>query len=94
MSLHLGAARARVGALEGAGSNPVLKAVIVVLLIAVIVSLFTGLGFLFKDSHRQDSKRTLYALGVRVSLAAVLMMVVFYGLWTGELVLHAPWHGH
>jgi hypothetical protein len=69
-----------------------LKALIVILLVAVVASLFTGLGFLFKDSHRQDSKRTLYALGVRISLAAMLMMVIFYGLWTGELSLNAPWH--
>jgi hypothetical protein len=71
----------------------VLKAIIVVLLIAVVVSLFTGLGFLFKDSHRTDSRRTLYALGVRISLAATLLLVIFYGLWTGELALNAPWHG-
>lgn len=70
-----------------------LKALIVFLLIAVIVSLFTGLGFLFKDSSRQDSKRTLYALGVRITLAATLLLVIFYGLWSGELALNAPWHG-
>jgi len=70
-----------------------LKSLIVLLLIAVIVSLFTGLGFLFKDSNRQDSKRTLYALGVRITLAATLLLVIFYGLSTGELALHAPWHG-
>jgi hypothetical protein len=73
---------------------PLLKPLIVTLLIAVVASLFTGLGFLFKDSHRQDSKRLLYALGVRISLAAVLMLVIFYGLWTGQLGLNAPWHGH
>lgn len=70
-----------------------LKALIVFLLIAVIVSLFTGLGFLFKDSNRRDSKRTLYALGVRITLAATLLLVIFYGLWSGELALNAPWHG-
>jgi hypothetical protein len=73
---------------------PLLKPLIVTLLIAVVASLFTGLGFLFKDSDRQDSKRLLYALGVRISLAAVLMLVIFYGLWTGQLGLNAPWHGH
>ena len=76
------------------GCIGVLKAIILILLVAVVVSLFTGLGFLFKDSHRADSKRTLYALGIRISLAATLMLVVFYGLQTGELTLHAPWHGH
>ena len=70
-----------------------LKALIIVLLVAVIGSLFTGLGFLFKDSGVQDSKRTLYALGVRISLAATLLAVIFYGLSTGQLALHAPWLG-
>ena len=85
---------ARVAAPELEGRKPVLKAIIVVLLLGVVASLFTGLGFLFKDSGRNDSKRLLYALGVRISLAATLLLVVFYGLQTGQLTLHAPWHGH
>ncbi len=76
------------------GCCVLLKVVIVVLLVAVIASLFTGLGFLFKDSQVVGSKRTLYALGVRITLAATLLGVIFYGLTTGELALHAPWHGH
>jgi hypothetical protein len=72
----------------------VLKVIIFVLLIGVIVSLFSGLIFLFKDSDRQDSKRTLYALGIRISLAAALLLTVFYGLYTGQLQMgsNAPWH--
>jgi hypothetical protein len=70
-----------------------LKALIVFLLIGVLASLFTGLGFLFKDSGRPGSKRTLYALGVRIGFAAALLATVAYGLATGELTLHAPWHG-
>ena len=74
--------------------DPLLKIVIFVLLIGVVVSLFSGLVFLFKDSDRQDSKRTLYALGVRVTLAAALLLTVFYGLYTGQLRMgaNAPWH--
>lgn len=72
-----------------------LKVVIVVLLLGVVVSLFSGLVFLFKDSDRQDSRRTLYALGVRITLAAALLITVVYGLYTGQLRFgtHAPWHG-
>ncbi len=72
-----------------------LKAVIVVLLIGVIISLFSGLVFLFKDAERPDSRRTLRALGVRVTLAAALLGTMFYGFYTGELRLgtNAPWHG-
>ncbi len=71
-----------------------LKVIIIVLLLGVIASLFSGLVFLFKDSGRSDSKRTLYALGVRISLAAMLLATIFYGFYTGELRLgtNAPWH--
>lgn len=74
--------------------GPLLKVVILVLLVGVVVSLFSGLVFLFKDSDRQDSKRTLYALGVRITLAAALLGTVFYGLYTGQLRMgsNAPWH--
>jgi len=72
----------------------VLKVVIVVLLLGVVVSLFSGLVFLFKDSDRSDSRRTLYALGIRISLAAALLSAVLYGFYTGELRMgtNAPWH--
>ena len=70
-----------------------LKSLIVFLLIGVVVSLFTGLGFLFKDSNRSDSKRTLYALGVRIVFAVALLTAVGYGLASGELTLSAPWLG-
>ncbi len=82
-----------VAAFTEAGPSVLLKALIVILLIAVIASLFTGLGFLFKDANVPGSKRTLYALGLRITLAAMLLSVIFYGLSTGELTLHAPWHG-
>ena len=71
-----------------------LKVIIVVLLIGVIISLFSGLVFLFKDTDRNDSKRTLYALGIRITLASLLLIAIFYGFYTGELRLgtSAPWH--
>jgi hypothetical protein len=71
-----------------------LKALILFLLLGVLVSLFSGLVFLFRDSDRTDSKRTLYALGVRVTFASALLITVFYGFYTGQLRLgtSAPWH--
>lgn len=71
-----------------------LKALIVILLIGVVVSLFSGLTFLFQDSGRTDSKRTLYALGVRVTLATALLLTISYGFYTGQLKIgsNAPWH--
>ena len=67
-----------------------LKAIIFVLLIAMIGSLFTGLNFLFRDEP--DSKRVLWALGIRVVLAVTVLALIYYGLETGQLELAAPWH--
>jgi NADH:ubiquinone oxidoreductase subunit 6 (subunit J) len=76
-------------------AKALLKILIVVLLIGVVISLFTGLVFLFKDTNTEDSKRTWYALGVRVTLATALLLTISYGFYTGELRMgvNAPWHG-
>ena len=70
-----------------------IKIIIIVLLIGVIASLVSGLAFLFKDTEAPESRRTLHALGVRITLAGALMLTIGYGLYTGELRLSAPWHG-
>lgn len=69
-----------------------LKIVIVVLFIAVLVSLSSGLVFLLKDMG-SPSKRTLYALGVRVALASLLLLSIWYGFYSGILSNTAPWAG-
>jgi hypothetical protein len=69
-----------------------LKAIIVILLVAIILSLGSGAVFFFKDQG--ESKRTLYALGVRVTLAVLLMLCIVYGVLSGELALNAPWHNN
>lgn len=65
---------------------------ILLLLGCVIASLFSSFVFLFKDVDIPDSRRALYALGIRITFAAALMLVIFYGLYTGKLGLNAPWH--
>jgi uncharacterized PurR-regulated membrane protein YhhQ (DUF165 family) len=72
----------------------VIKIVIIVLLAGVVLSLFSSLAFLFKDSERPESKRALYALGIRITLAGALLLTVLYGFATGELSMgsNAPWH--
>lgn len=67
-----------------------LKIVIVFLFVAVLISLSSALVFLLKDMGSQ-SKRTLYALGIRVTLAGLLLLSIFYGLITGQLGSSAPW---
>ena len=66
-----------------------LKPLITVVVILILLSLASSLFFLFKDQGR--GKRSVYSLGVRVSLAAFLLMLVAYGLYTGELGNTVPW---
>ncbi len=66
-----------------------LKPIIILLLAGILVSLACGFVFFYQDKGR--SKRVLYALGVRITLAVVMMACVVYGLVTGELTIQAPW---
>lgn len=68
-----------------------LKVVILILFIAVVVSLTSGLIFLLKDMNVPESKRGLYALGVRIALAATLLATIAYGIQTGQIKNKAPW---
>ena len=73
----------------------ILNSIIVILLIGVVASLMSGLFFLFKDSEKPESRRLLHALGVRITLAALLLSTIFDGIYTGQLRMgtNAPWHG-
>jgi hypothetical protein len=66
-----------------------LKAAIVLMLLATVVSLFSGLFFLVKDEGK--SNRLVKALTVRVTLAAITLGLVTWGFYSGQLVSHAPW---
>lgn len=68
-----------------------LKIIIVMLLIAIVASLFGALGFLLKDANMPQSRRTWYALGVRITLAVLLMICLIYGFASGILHSQAPW---
>ncbi len=78
---------------EQSGNN-MLKVLILVLFAAVLISLFSGLAFLFTDSNTNKARRTLYALGVRIMLATALLLTIFYGFYSGQLEFgqNAPWH--
>ena len=60
-----------------------LRSLIYAVIILILLSLASSLFFLFKDQGQ--GKRSVYSLGVRVSLAAFLLMLVAYGLSTGQL---------
>ena len=67
-----------------------LKVIIIILFIGVVASLFGGLNFLVKDMGNTN-KRVLYALGIRIGLAALLIACIVYGTYSGQLNSTAPW---
>ncbi|MEQ5835970.1 twin transmembrane helix small protein [Marinobacter sp. NFXS9] len=63
-----------------------LKILIVVLLFAVIASLFSGLFFLLRDESR--SRRVLNSLILRVTLSGLLLLIIGLALWHGDLSMN------
>jgi hypothetical protein len=57
------------------------KAIVIVLLVAIVVSLGSGLIFLVRD--KQDSTRMLKALKVRVALSIVLLAFLLSAFYFG-----------
>ncbi len=67
-----------------------LKIIIVILFIGNLAALGSALYTLLVDQGR-GGKRTAKLLLLRVSLAALLLLFIGYGFWSGELGLNAPW---
>lgn len=59
-----------------------MKTIVLVLLAAIVIALFSGLFFLVKDKDHPSSPRLLTALKVRVGLSLLLvtLLVVSYQL--------------
>ncbi|WP_049723925.1 DUF2909 domain-containing protein [Gilvimarinus polysaccharolyticus] len=68
-----------------------LKIIILILFAGVLLSLTAGLNFLLRDAGGSHKKRTLYALGIRITLATLMMACVIYGFYSGILTNTAPW---
>lgn len=66
-----------------------LKLLIVVLFLALLASLLASLVFLLRD--KGTSRRSLRFLGLRVTLAVLLLAAIGWGFLTGQLGSHAPW---
>jgi hypothetical protein len=66
-----------------------LKAAIVILLLATVASLFSGLVFLVKDEGH--GSRVVNALTLRVILAAATLALISWGFYSGQLISQAPW---
>ena len=63
-----------------------LKGFIVFLMLAVVVSLFSGLFFLIKDGGKTN--RVVNSLAVRVTLSILLLAVILIALGQGDLTLN------
>ena len=64
-----------------------LKVIIGLVLLAAVISLFSGLFFLVKDDGK--SKRLANSLAVRVALATLFVILVAYAAYTGEIEFNA-----
>ncbi len=68
-----------------------LKVLIVLFMIALVASLGSGLYFLMMDQGNLQKKRLFTSLGARLGLASGLLLVVVYGVATGQLGHRNPW---
>jgi uncharacterized membrane protein len=68
-----------------------LKAAIIVMMLALIASLGSGFYYLMLDQGDASKRRTFHSLGVRVSIAITLMALIAYGVATGQLGHMTPW---
>jgi hypothetical protein len=62
------------------------KAIVILFLLIIIGSLFSGLFFLVRD--KGTSERTIRALTVRISLSVLLFVLLMIGYATGLLQPH------
>ncbi|WP_108446473.1 DUF2909 family protein [Halomonas denitrificans] len=60
-----------------------LKIMIALVFLAMVISLAAGAGFLIRDGGR--SRRVLVSLKLRVGLAALLLILLGYGFYLGDL---------
>ena len=67
------------------------KIIVILFLLAIVGSLFSGLFFLMKDEG--TSERTVRALTVRVSLSVLLFILLMIGFATGLLQPHGALPG-
>ena len=70
-----------------------LKAAIVVLMLALVASLGSGFYFLMLDQGDREKRRTFHSLGVRLGIATALLALIIYGVATGRLGHSNPWDG-
>ena len=60
-----------------------MKIILVVLLALVLVSLFSGLYFMYRDKGK--TRRSVIALTIRVALSVTIFVIVIVGYFIGWL---------
>ena len=68
-----------------------LKAAIVLLMVALVASLGSGFYYLMVDQGDKTKRRTFHSLGVRLGLAVTLAALIVYGVASGQLGNRNPW---
>ncbi|CAA0114964.1 Uncharacterised protein [Halioglobus japonicus] len=68
-----------------------LKAAIIVLMLALVASLGRGFYYLMVDQGDGKKRRTFQSLGIRLAIALVLMVLIAYGVATGQIGHQNPW---
>ena len=64
------------------------KIIVVALLVAIVVALFSGAYFLLKDRASNDNRRTLRALRWRVALQVSLILFLVLAYFMGWIQPH------
>jgi hypothetical protein len=65
---------------------PLFKYVVLLLLLAIVASLFSGLFYIGQD--QQGSRRVVNALTVRITLSVLLFLMLIGGYFAGYLQPH------
>jgi hypothetical protein len=60
-------------------------------MIALVASLASGLVFLMSDQGNPEKKRLFTSLGARLGIGVCLLLVILYGVMTGQLGHQNPW---
>jgi len=63
-----------------------IKSLIIAMLVAILASLGAAWVFLLRD--RSSSKRTAWALTVRITLSVILFLALLLGMFSGVITPH------
>ena len=63
------------------------KTIAIILLCSILISLASGVFFLFNDTGKE--KRMVTSLTIRIVLSVLLIIVLIVGYFTGQIQPHA-----